>query len=113
MGRKTFKVDRPRNDVTMFVLSKSMKPQDGITVLRDVREITEPPDGKVLWVCGGAAVYSQLLEHCSELYVSYIHGNYKGDTFFPAFEHLFHVKTVVTDRPEWTTKIMERNGFDS
>jgi dihydrofolate reductase len=109
MGRRTFEVEGLRDDVQTFVLSTTMKDRDGITVLRSISEITKPPDGKILWVCGGSGVYEQLLPHCSEIYISYIHGKYEGDAIFPEFDHLFHHKETIADNPAWTTKILARN----
>lgn len=39
-----------------------------------------------LWVVGGSSIYSQSLEYASELYISFIKGDYEGDTYFPKFD---------------------------
>lgn len=38
------------------------------------------------FVMGGAAVYRQLLPYASTLYVTWVHRDFEGDVFFPAFE---------------------------
>ena len=38
-----------------------------------------------VFVCGGAMVYKQFLPLADKLYLTYIHHNFKGDTFFPEF----------------------------
>lgn len=39
-------------------------------------------DGEVM-ICGGASVYKQFLPLADRLYLTYIHQNFEGDTFFP------------------------------
>lgn len=41
-------------------------------------------DGEVM-ICGGASVYKQFLPLAKRLYLTYIHQNFEGDTFFPEF----------------------------
>jgi dihydrofolate reductase len=113
VGRLTFEIEGLRNDVRTYVLSQTMKPREDLTVLRSIDEIRPPSDGKILWVCGGRNVYEKLLKHCSEIFVSYIHGSYEGDVFFPCFDHLFRETRCITDRPEWRTVVLERNDFGS
>lgn len=38
---------------------------------------------KDLWVCGGSSLYEQALPYADKVYITYIHDNKKGDTFFP------------------------------
>lgn len=38
-----------------------------------------------LMVCGGAQVYKQFLPLADRMYLTYIHQNFEGDTFFPEF----------------------------
>jgi dihydrofolate reductase len=40
------------------------------------------PDGEIM-ICGGASVYQQFLPLAQRLYLTYIHANFEGDTFFP------------------------------
>ena len=50
-----------------------------------------------LIVAGGAKTYVKLLPYIKEFYVTYINGNYDGDTFMPEFEHLFAHQEVVKE----------------
>ena len=38
-----------------------------------------------IMICGGASVYKQFLPLANKLYLTYIHQNFEGDTFFPEF----------------------------
>ena len=50
------------------------------------REIEHHADqDKEIMVCGGASVYKQFLPLAQKLYLTYIHHNFEGDTFFPEF----------------------------
>ncbi len=47
-------------------------------------------DDEDLLVLGGSEVYKLFLDHpLSEIRLSEIHGDYEGDTYFPAFEELY------------------------
>jgi len=51
---------------------------------------------------GGALLYAQLLEHCSDLFLSRVRGKPQGDAFFPPFEHLFDSGQVLLEAPEFS-----------
>lgn len=93
----------------LYVLSSSLVTKDESIVIKSINEIEAPPEGETLWVCGGQNVYTELLPYCSELYISHIHGNFEGDTFFPEFKQLFHEKETIFECPEYCTKIYEHN----
>ena len=50
-----------------------------------------------LIVVGGAKTYVKLLPYIKEFYVTHVNGNYDGDIFMPAFEHLFDHQEVVKE----------------
>ena len=50
-----------------------------------------------LIVVGGAKTYVKLLPYITEFYVTHVNGNYDGDIFMPAFEHLFDHQEVVKE----------------
>ena len=50
-----------------------------------------------LIVIGGAKTYVKLLPYITEFYVTHVNGNYDGDIFMPAFEHLFDHQEVVKE----------------
>jgi dihydrofolate reductase len=45
-------------------------------------------DEKQVFVIGGARLYAALLERADDLYLTFVHRDVEGDTFFPPFEHL-------------------------
>jgi dihydrofolate reductase len=46
-------------------------------------------ESQVLYIIGGANVYSQALAYADELEVTHIHASFTGDAFFPEFETQF------------------------
>jgi dihydrofolate reductase len=97
MGRTTFEsIGRPLPGRQNIVLSRTMLPREGITVIRDVSELAQHcPADSTVFVIGGAQVYGDLLPQCAGLYLTWIEQPYEGDTFLPAFEHLFTLKEVI------------------
>jgi dihydrofolate reductase len=41
---------------------------------------------KEVMICGGASIYRQFLPMASRLYLTYVHHNFEGDTYFPEFD---------------------------
>lgn len=97
MGRTTFEsIGRPLPGRQNVVLSRTMEAREGITVIRDVSELAQVcADAETVFVIGGAQVYAELLPKCDGLYLTWIEQPYEGDTFLPAFEHLFELKEVL------------------
>ncbi|MCB1210472.1 MAG: dihydrofolate reductase [Verrucomicrobiales bacterium] len=102
MGRATFEsIGKPLPGRENVVLSNTMSPTDGITVLRDVSELaTACPDAKTIYVIGGARLFADLLPKCDGLYLTAVRGDYEGDVFLPPFEHLFDLNHIVETTPD-------------
>lgn len=45
-------------------------------------------DADVVFIGGGEAVYRQFLPRADRLELTLVEGDYEGDTYFPAYEHL-------------------------
>lgn len=45
-------------------------------------------DEDLVFIGGGEAVYRQFLPRADRLELTLVEGNYEGDTYFPAYEHL-------------------------
>ncbi len=97
MGRTTFEsIGRPLPGRQNLVLSRTMAPREGITLLRDLAELEAAcPGVERVFVIGGARVYTDLLPQCDELYLTQVDGEHEGDAFFPPYENLFELKEVL------------------
>lgn len=110
MGRTTHEsIGRPLPGRQNIVLSRTLAPREGITVIREVAELADvcAPDATV-FVIGGAQVYEALLPRCDGLYLTWIRQPYEGDTHLPAFEHLFELKEVLESTDELEFRYYER-----
>lgn len=97
MGRATFEsIGKPLPGRQNIVLSRTMAPREGVTVIRAVAELAQVcPEAEQVFVIGGAQVFAALLPQCDGLYLTWIDQPFDGDTFLPPFEDLFHLKEVV------------------
>lgn len=101
MGRTTWEsIGRPLPGRQNIVLSRTMEPREGIDVISSADQVGEIcPDADKIFVIGGAKVYESLMPKCDELYVTLVDGTHEGDTFLPAFEHLFAQHEVLETLP--------------
>jgi dihydrofolate reductase len=88
MGRRTWESlpprFRPLPGRRNVVLSSTLEPQAGMTVVRTVADVLAL-DGD-LWVIGGGAVYQALLPHADEVVVTEVGAELAGDTWAPQLE---------------------------
>lgn len=110
MGRTTFEsIGRPLPGRQNIVLSRTLAPREGITVIRDVAELAALcPEAETIFIIGGAQVYAELLPSCEGLYLTQITAEYEGDTFLPAFEPLFTLKEILETTPDLEFRYYER-----
>ena len=96
MGRATFdSIGRPLPGRQNIVLSRTMAPREGVTVIREISELTQVcGEAETIFVIGGARVFEELLPQCDGLYLTYITKDYEGDVLLPPFEHLFPLKEI-------------------
>jgi dihydrofolate reductase len=109
MGRKTFEsIGRPLPGRETLVLSRAGFAHPGVRTVRSAEEIAEVTAGRVVFVCGGAEVYAQLLPRCHDLYLSVVGREVEGDAFFPEFESGFELAAVVAAFPEFEIRHYRR-----
>ncbi len=97
MGRKTFEsIGKPLPGRRTIVLSRSMPPQPGVTVIRDAADLPAVCSaGETVYLIGGAQLFQDLLPRCSAMFLTWIDEPHEGDVLLPPFEHLFELKEVV------------------
>jgi len=74
-----------------------------IIVVKSLEQVDEITFNGTIFVIGGGVVYEQMLPYCDELLLTYVYGEFEGDTWFPEFEDQFELKEVTgkTDRCEF------------
>ena len=71
MGRKTWdSLPGALPGRENWVLSRSMKPTEGIRVFNNFDRVLENASGKTLFVIGGGELYRQTLSYCKEIFVT-------------------------------------------
>lgn len=59
---------------------------EGCFVAKSIDELLKMvKDEEEVMICGGASVYKQFLPIANRLYLTYVHHNFEGDTYFPEF----------------------------
>lgn len=88
MGRHTYEsIGKPLPGRTNIVVTKDAGYQaPGCLVVHSVEEaLTVVVDHPEVMVMGGATLYEQLLPRASKIYVTEVHAQVAGETYFPAF----------------------------
>jgi len=110
MGRKTHEsIGRPLPGRENIIITRDKTWQaEGCTVLNSIDEIFEHcRDVEEVMITGGSEIYKHTLDKATRLYLTEVHTEVKGDTFFPDF-----------DRSEWSEvsreafKADEKNDYD-
>jgi dihydrofolate reductase len=89
MGRKTFEsIGRPLPGRPNLVLTRDrLWGADGVTVVHSVEEALLHSGGcDELVAIGGAEVYRLVLPFARRIYLTHVHADVQGDTFFPDFD---------------------------
>jgi dihydrofolate reductase len=91
MGRKTFEsIGRALPGRETIVLSRQGASFPGTTTLRDLNEVEDRDfGGRKVFIAGGADIYAQAMDRCSDVYLTQVHRKVEGDAFMPAFENDF------------------------
>ena len=106
MGRKTlesFPNGNPLPKRNNIVLSTTMEPRKGVTVVRSLDEAMEYMT-EDSYLCGGEQIYRQLLPYCSRALVTVVDEEVECEHFFPNLDEM----------PEWKiesiSEEMEEDG---
>jgi dihydrofolate reductase len=89
MGRKTFEsIGRPLPGRANLVLTRDSGWQaDGVVVVHSVEEaLANTAPGSELVAIGGAEIYRLVLPFARRIYLTHVHADVPGDTYFPEFD---------------------------
>jgi dihydrofolate reductase len=87
MGRKTFESlgSKPLPSRTNIILTRDTSfSAPNCEIVHSVEEVLTRPEEKI-FIIGGREVYQLFLPHANQLYLTYISGQFTGDTYFPEF----------------------------
>ena len=110
MGRKTYEsLGKPLPGRENWVLTQGPD-FPGVRTIHRLEEVTEPTDGRQLFVIGGAQLYLALLPRCSELLLTLVDREIENaDTFFPPFEDDFTYQEVLLKTPDLEVRRYVKN----
>lgn len=80
----------------IFVLSRTMVSSPGVSVFKEVSEVVDFSRTQKLIVAGGQKVYESFMPMATELLITEINTELKGDSFFPAYKHEFYKESVIS-----------------
>jgi dihydrofolate reductase len=88
MGRKTYEsIGRPLPGRANLVLTRDSGWQaPGIVVVHSVEEALAGAAGSELVAIGGAEIYRLVLPFARRIYLTHVHADVPGDTYFPDFD---------------------------
>ena len=96
MGRKTFdSIGRPLPGRQTIILSRNLLSIPDTVTVNTIESIETVATSDTIWVSGGSEIYALMLPKCTDLYLTRVHQNPEGDTFFPEFENNFELLSVL------------------
>jgi len=95
MGRKTHQsIGRLLHGRTNVVMSRQEDyVSEGCVIVHSVEELLTLFKGQELFVIGGGEVFQQFLPRSQRIYVTLIHHEFEGDSFFPEVDETIWVET--------------------
>ena len=111
MGRKTFEsIGKPLPNRTNIVITRQQDFEaEGCLVAHSLSEalmMAQQMDSDI-FVIGGAEIYKQAMFLADTIYLTEVHHEFEGDTFFPEIDTLLWIET---DRKEHQAD--EKNPYD-
>ena len=106
MGRKTYEsVGRPLPGRTNVVITRQQGyASDGVTVVHSLEEavrVAAQAGESEAFILGGAEIYAQAMHRADRMYLTRVHAEVEGDTWFPDFD----------DVSEW--RLTDAEHFDA
>lgn len=91
MGRKTFEslpgVLPNRKHIIITENMNYTYDNDNVEIVHNIKDILKYKDCKdEIFIIGGGKIYAEFLPYCEKLYLTKVHSNQIGDTYFPKFD---------------------------
>jgi dihydrofolate reductase len=113
MGRRTFEsLGKPLPKRNNIVISRVMEKGDGFEVFPslDIGIKSAEQLGREIFFIGGGELYRQVLGLCDRMYISWVKGQFQGDTYFPEIDFSNWGKSEETEFPEFTQTVYVRKN---
>ena len=102
MGRRTWiSLGKPLPGRRNIVLSTNPDfVAEGGELMQTIEQVIALAKANEVFIIGGAELFRQFLPMTDKLYISTIHAEYSGDTYFPAYDadewHQIHCESIIT-----------------
>ena len=105
MGRKTFEsTGRPLpGRITVVITRNPNYAPEGVAIARSLDEAigkAQAAGDPEIFIAGGAEIFAQGLHRADRMYITRIHAEPEGDTFFPEFDDVNEWKLVDSEHCE-------------
>ncbi|MEO8583339.1 MAG: dihydrofolate reductase [Flavitalea sp.] len=120
MGRKTFdSLGKPLKGRTNIIISRNPSKVEGAfyaTHFSEAIGIAEKTDAKECFVIGGGQIFKEVMPGSDRIYVTRVHAEFEGDTFFPVIDPLIWTRvSALPFKPDekhayaYTFEVWEKN----
>jgi dihydrofolate reductase len=93
MGRKTYEsMGHPLPNRQNIVISRNMKPIDGITVVRNLAEAYAAATSSEVYIIGGGQIYQLAIDDVDRILVTEVNESFPAEVFFPAVNPKFWIE---------------------
>ena len=111
MGRKTFdSLGKSLKYRTNLVVTRNDAFQhEGVMVFDSLEKAVEwskHQNDEEIFIIGGASIYKQAMSFSNRIYLTKIHGEFEGDTFFPELDSAWKVVSKIANSSD------ENNPYD-
>ncbi|MFZ4769761.1 MAG: dihydrofolate reductase [Ferruginibacter sp.] len=91
MGRKTFEsVNKPLpGRINIVITTKNDWKAEGVWVAKDLEDAlaqAKTTNCKEIFIIGGGEIYKQIMPNADKIYMTRVHTEIEGDTFFPEID---------------------------
>ena len=109
MGRKTFEeFNKPLPGRVNVVVTRNPNwAAEGVAIARSVDEAiskAEAAGDKEIFIIGGSEIFRQVLHRADRMYITRIHAEPEGDTYFPEFDDVNEWKLIDSEHFEADAK---------
>ncbi len=112
VGRKTFEIFSKLPSARTFVITHQDKRYDNAQICHSFAEALKAASAypETIFIAGGAVIYKEALHVADKMYLSFIKGEFSGDTYFPAFDSSQWTIESRTYFPEFEFVVFSRKG---
>jgi dihydrofolate reductase len=106
MGRKTYEsIGGALPGRETYVFSRQPRELPDARCFTNIGALQQLKTDKTIWIAGGGEIYTQTLDHCTELYLTRVHRTVEGDAFFPTFEDRFKLDSIIESNEDYTIEL--------